>query len=91
MTASIGQIPFFCWLALGTVGACASGRQVTARDVDDAAAVLLAVSACERAGRVDEQCVAAAASAARAVLPRLQASAAPSGSAGRRAGSPNRR
>lgn len=61
--------------------ACAGQRAVSARDVDDAAAVLLAVSACERAGRVDDACVAAAARAARQVLPRLQASAAPSGSA----------
>jgi hypothetical protein len=67
-------------LAMLSGGAC-SGHRATARDIDDAAAVLLAVSACERAGRVDEACVAAAASAARAVLPRLQASAAPSGSA----------
>lgn len=61
--------------------ACAGSRTVSARDIDDAASVLLAVSACERSGRVDEACVAAAASAARQVLPRLQASAAPSGSA----------
>ena len=62
-------------LALACVlcaAACAGQRSVTSRDIDDAAAVLLAVSACERAGRVDEACVAAAASAARAVLPRLQ-------------------
>lgn len=69
---NLDKIPLVAWLALGTLHACASGRTVSARDIDDAAAVLVAVSACERAGRVDEQCVAAAASAARAVLPRLQ-------------------
>lgn len=81
MMTRLDKIPMVFWLALGTVGACSGGRAVTSRDIDDAAAVLVAVTTCERAGRVDEACAAAAASAARQVLPRLQASAAPSGSA----------
>lgn len=78
----LDKIPMIFWLALGTVGACSGGRAVSARDIDDAAAVLVAVTTCERSGRVDEACVAAAASAARQVLPRLQTAPAASSGGG---------